>query len=257
MLKVPNMICPECGSKEIQYGNEPMCRSCGLIIDDSQIDHTSFREGTSPIKPKFTNGRIIKEQWMLNCKEKNLLNTTNELHRLASKLALPKYLEEETTKMYKLAVEKDLCIGRDNNSTLYAALYHTCIKYNNPKTINEIIEYTEIEKQQLLRAYKLLKKRLELKRTSYDPIDMLPRFISKLKLSHNCLIKAAQIIEQIKGTAAYSGKNPKSIIAASIYIAAKHNNEKITQRQIANELSIIEPTIRKRYKEITTLLEHT
>ena len=68
-------------------------------------------------------------------------------------------------------------------------------------------------------------------------------------------MKSTQILNKAKSTSIYSGKSPKSIIAAVIYIAAKLGKEKITQRDIANQIGIMEVTIRKRYKEIVSTLE--
>ena len=53
-----------------------------------------------------------------------------------------------------------------------------------------------------------------------------------------------------KNKSVYLGKNPRTIVAAVIYIAAKLCKEKVAQRNIANEIGVMEVTIRKRYKEI-------
>jgi len=58
-----------------------------------------------------------------------------------------------------------------------------------------------------------------------------------------------------KGLPSYSGKSPKTIISAIIYIVAKLKGNKLTQREIANELCVTEITIRRRYKEIVKELE--
>jgi len=169
---------------------------------------------------------------------------------LESKLNLPNIIKQQAYQIYKEAVEKGLCIGRNNLQILLAAVYAACTINNIPKTADEISEYTEISQKHLLRAYKLLKRELKLNINNYAPEDLIPRFSSNLGLNHLCQVQAIQILQQIKGSRTYSGKNPKSIIAGAIYIAAKQNQAQITQRQIANQVGVMETTIRKMYKEI-------
>ena len=47
-----------------------------------------------------------------------------------------------------------------------------------------------------------------------------------------------------------SGRGPTGIAAAALYVAALMNNEKRTQREVADVAGITEVTIRNRYKEL-------
>ena len=47
-----------------------------------------------------------------------------------------------------------------------------------------------------------------------------------------------------------SGRGPAGIAAAGLYVAALLNNEKKTQREVADVAGITEVTIRNRYKEL-------
>ena len=248
--------CPECGRPDLDYKTEGEChcRNCGLVVADNMPQNDYYTKEAS-IGLQLVEGKIVKGAWLLTSKEKNLYHAKKNLDLLASKLILPDYIKDQAYYLYQKAVYKNLCIGRDNNSILYACVYAACNLNNIPKTALEITEYSDIDKKHLLRAYSLLQRELGFKRVIYDPIDLLPRFITNLNLSNKTLTKATQILSKIKGTAMYSGKNPKSIIAASIYIAAKLNKERITQRDLANKIGVMEVTIRKRYKEILNRLQ--
>jgi transcription initiation factor TFIIB len=52
-----------------------------------------------------------------------------------------------------------------------------------------------------------------------------------------------------------SGRGPAGIAAAALYVAALLNNEKKTQREVADVAGITEVTIRNRYKELIEKLE--
>jgi len=47
-----------------------------------------------------------------------------------------------------------------------------------------------------------------------------------------------------------SGRGPAGIAAAGLYVSALLNNEKKTQREVADVAGITEVTIRNRYKEL-------
>ena len=47
-----------------------------------------------------------------------------------------------------------------------------------------------------------------------------------------------------------SGRGPAGIAAAALYVAALMNDEKKTQREVADIAGITEVTIRNRYKEL-------
>ena len=51
-----------------------------------------------------------------------------------------------------------------------------------------------------------------------------------------------------------SGKGPTGVAAAALYIAAVLENEKRTQRDIADVVGVTEVTIRNRYKDLVEKL---
>ena len=52
-----------------------------------------------------------------------------------------------------------------------------------------------------------------------------------------------------------SGRGPAGIAAAALYVAALMNDEKKTQREVADIAGITEVTIRNRYKELIDKLK--
>ena len=52
-----------------------------------------------------------------------------------------------------------------------------------------------------------------------------------------------------------SGRGPAGIAAAGLYVAALLNDEKKTQREVADVAGITEVTIRNRYKELLDKLK--
>ncbi len=83
-----------------------------------------------------------------------------------------------------------------------------------------------------------------------NPVDYLPRFASALKLNAETQSKAVEILEMAQNSELTSGRGPTGIAAASLYVAALINNEKRTQREVADIAGVTEVTIRNRYKEL-------
>ena len=81
-------------------------------------------------------------------------------------------------------------------------------------------------------------------------MDYIARFASALRLSAETQSKAVEILELAQNSELTSGRGPTGIAAASLYVAALINNEKRTQREVADIAGVTEVTIRNRYKEL-------
>jgi transcription initiation factor TFIIB len=88
-----------------------------------------------------------------------------------------------------------------------------------------------------------------------NPVDYISRFASSLKLNATTQTKAVEILEMAQKAELTSGRGPTGIAAASLYVAALINNEKRTQREVADVAGVTEVTIRNRYKELLKELD--
>ena len=59
-----------------------------------------------------------------------------------------------------------------------------------------------------------------------------------------------EILNKAKAQRVASGKDPMGLAAASLYIACLRNNEKKTQKDIAEAAGVTEVTVRNRYKNL-------
>ncbi len=287
--------CPECGSSKLNIDRERgevSCRSCGLVVEDRMIDFTQeWREFDSDqadkrrrtgapltftkhdqglgtdvgqkgdifqLKGKGKNKffRLRKWQYRISTAiERNLKLALAELKRVSSYLKLPKSVEEESARIYTLAVQRGLVRGRSMESVVAGALYAACRRHEVPRTLDEISEASGIDKKEIGRTYRFVTRELGIRILPSSPIDYIPRFASALKLSADSQSKAVEILEQAENSELTSGRGPTGIAAASLYVAALVNNEKRTQREVADIAGVTEVTIRNRYKELLTKLK--
>jgi len=287
--------CPECGGINLVLNKdkgEMICRDCGLVIEEKMVDFgQEWREfdhdqadkrrrtGAPMTFTKFDKGlgtdvggmgdvyqlqgkernkyfRLRKWQHRISTAiERNLKLALAELKRVSSFLKLPGSVEEEAARVYTMAVQRGLVRGRSMESVVAGALYAACRRHEIPRTLDELSEASGIDKKEIGRTYRFITRELGMRIAEANPIDYLPRFASALRLNAETQSKAVEILEEAQECELTSGRGPTGIAAASLYIAALINNEKRTQREVADVAGVTEVTIRNRYKELLRELD--
>ena len=282
--------CPECGGINLILNKdkgEVICKDCGLVIEEKMIDfghewrefdHEQSsrrrRAGAPMTYTKYDRGlgtsvgqkadvyqlgskernkffRLRKWQYRISTAiERNLKLALAELKRVASFLKLPKSVEEESARIYTMAVQRGLVRGRSMESVVAGALYAACRRHEVPRTLDELSEASGIDKKEIGRTYRFITRELGIRILPSNPVDYIPRFASALKLSADTQSRAVDILEEAQKAELTSGRGPTGIAAASLYVAALTNNEKRTQREVADIAGVTEVTIRNRYKEL-------
>jgi transcription initiation factor TFIIB len=280
-------ICPECGSasiiQDLQRG-ENICGTCGLVIDESIIDHDrerraftteekNKRERTgSPIsvlmpdmglstiidknvKMSERMRRAVKWNTRMTWSKRNMLIATTEIKRLGANLGIPLRVKEMAAKIYKQAFDKKLLRGRSIKSMVAAAIYYSCRKEQIPRTLQEVIEETNLEARDVRRCYRTLLRELSLKAPSLDPRLLIPKFISELNLSGEVEKETMRLLQEYMTHNRIGGKDPKGLCAAAVYVASQLKNENRSQSLIAKTVGVTEVTLRSRYKELIKSLK--
>ncbi len=286
--------CPECGGINLKVNEdvgEVICRDCGLVIEDKMIDfgqewrefedkaNSRRRTGQALTYTKYDKGlgtsigqsgdiyqlgtkernkyfRLKKWQYRVSTAiERNLKLALAELKRVSSFLKLPKQVDEEAARIYHMAVQRGLVRGRSMESVVAGSLYAACRRNEVPRTLDELSEASGIEKKEVGRTYRFITRELGIRILPSDPVDYLPRFVSSLNLSADTQSKAVELLNKATKAELTSGRGPTGIAAAALYVAALLNNEKRTQREVADVAGVTEVTIRNRYKELLNVLK--
>ncbi len=189
-----------------------------------------------------------------NATERNLAFALSELDRMASALGLPKSVRETAAVIYRKAIEKNLIRGRSIEGVVAAALYAACRQAGFPRTLDEIAQYSRVDRKEIGRTYRFIARELGLKLMPTSPADYVPRFCAALNLSGEVQRKAIEIIKKAEERELTSGRGPTGVAAAAIYIASILCGERRTQREVAEVAGVTEVTIRNRYKELAERL---
>ncbi len=281
--------CPECKSVDLTYDEqrgEIICNECGLIVEEKMVDtgqdvggqfdkSDKKGRGGAPISlQKFDKGlttnvgeisdiykleggqtrkflRLKKWQERVSTSiERNLRLAMAELRRVASFLNLPSVVRDEASRVYNFVLQRGLVRGRSMESVIAACIYAACRSYNIPRTLDEIAAASDVERKEIGRTYRFIVRKLKIKITPSSPKDYISRFSSILHLSPKTQNEALKILKRADISELTSGRGPAGIAAAALYVAALMNDEKKTQREVADVAGITEVTIRNRYKEL-------
>ncbi len=282
--------CPECGGINLFWNKdkgEIICKDCGLVVEEKMVDYgQEWREmdadsaarrrrtGAPMTYTQYDRGlgtevgrkadlyqlnnktrnkffRLRKWQYRISTAiERNLKLALAELKRVSSYLKLPESVEEESARIYTLAVQRGLVRGRSMESVVAGALYAACRRHDVPRTLDELSEASGIDKKEIGRTYRFVTRELGITILPSNPADYIARFASALKLSAETQSKAIEILEKAQKAELTSGRGPTGIAAAALYVSALVHGEKRTQREVADVAGVTEVTIRNRYKEL-------
>jgi transcription initiation factor TFIIB len=230
-------------------------KGLSTVIDWKNKD--SYGKGI-PTRSRAQLYRLRKWQRRIrvsNATERNLAFALSELDRIASRMGLPRSVRESAAVIYRKAVDRNLIRGRSIEGVAAASLYAACRDCGVPRTLDEIAEVSRISRKEVGRTYRFLARELKLKLMPTSPMDYISRFCNELKLSSDTQALIVDIIKKADDAELTSGRGPTGVVAAAIYIASLMNNERRTQREVAEVAGVTEVTIRNRYKELAERLE--
>ncbi|MHA1687917.1 MAG: transcription initiation factor IIB [Promethearchaeota archaeon] len=281
-IDTPINRCPECfgNTMTIPERGETVCKQCGLVITEREVDihHSGIRAYTKQDKEKKErNGcpisilmpdiglstiidrtniknpdlrRASKWNTHLSWEKRNMLIAITELKRIGGNLNFPEHVKKAAVRLYKEVFKRNLLRGRSINGMIAACAYYVCKNERIPITLQEILNESSINENIVKRCYKILVSELKLKTTHLDPVSLIPRYCADLKLDIQIEKEAIRILKNFIKRVSISGKDPKGFCAGVIYLVAKLNNKKVSQKDIAQVIGVTEVTLRSRYKDL-------
>ncbi len=183
--------------------------------------------------------------------DRNLAQAMTELDRLTSQLGLKKSIKELAALLYRKLIVKRLVRSRSIDAMVGAAIYAACRLREAPRSLEEIADHSRVSKKKIGKHYRLLVRKLKLKMPISTPSNYVPRFITELGLPGHVQEKVLEILDAAQQKKRLiTGRDPRGLAAASIYIASIVTDNRVTQRDIASAAGVTEVTVRNRYKEL-------
>ncbi|MFQ6084964.1 MAG: transcription initiation factor IIB family protein [Candidatus Bathyarchaeia archaeon] len=222
----------------------------GLPTTIGRVDIDAFGRSL-PMKTRLQMLRL--KRWQMRFKAqsstgRNLSHAAAELDRLSDRLSIPNSVKERAAIIYRKALKKGLVRGRSIGGIAAASLYLACRLTHFPRSLTEISETSLVDKKDIARCYRLLLRTFDMSVPLIDPIQYSAKIVALLNLSDNVRKVAKKILVEALEKRVTAGKDPMGVAAAAIYIASVVNNERRTQKSIANAAGVTEVTVRNRYR---------
>lgn len=184
----------------------------------------------------------------------NLNIAMDELDRIAYDIHVPIYLKEQAAIIYRKALNRDLIRGRSIDAFVAASLYAACRLNRIPRSLKGISERSTREPKEVSRSYRLLVRELKIKMPIDDPIKFVSGIASKLNVGQATELYAIEILRRAKEMQGLSGKDPRGMAAAALYMACLEKSEKRIQKAVAAAADTSEVTLRNRIRGLENIL---
>ena len=229
----------------------------GLSTAISQVDRDAFGRKL-PLSTRLLMWRLRK--WQIRSRahssiDRNLAQAMAELDRLSDRVYIPRPIKEKAAVIYRKALDKSLVRGRSIAAITAAAAYAACRRSGTPRSLHEIAEASLVDKMDVARCYRLLLRELDMHMSIPDPLTYVSKIAERTGISGKTQGIAIRILREARNKRAAAGKDPMGLAAAALYIACLQNNEKKTQKDIAEAAGVTEVTVRNRYKTLKRQLK--
>ena len=238
---------------------EPRWRDFGprTMLPNTKTDSKGKSIGA---KEQALFSRLSKIQnSLISSIERNFWEAKPKLKMLCSKLNIPDYISDSAWKIYSLVAKKKLTMGRSINGFIAGALYAAIRVHDFPRLLDEVCESSLTPRRTVHRSLAMIIREIlpELN-LKYQPIKaetLIYRFSNNLELPMEIQKCAIEMLKTAsKNGLKRTGKDPKGLAAACIYIAARDGNMRKTQSTVADIAKITEVTLRSRAKQIKSKL---
>ncbi|KAK3205857.1 hypothetical protein Dsin_019903 [Dipteronia sinensis] len=171
---------------------------------------------------------------------------------MGDRLALPQTIEHRAGEIYKFVEEHKICRARKLNAVLAACLSIACRESKQSRTLKEFTTVVPngVREKEISKAVDLISKRLEVQMGSAQAAEYVKRFCSYLGIMKSK--KTVQAVHEAvdKAEELDIRRNPKSVLAAIIYMIIQVSDDKKSLGDISIAAEVAESSIKKSYKDL-------
>lgn len=280
--------CSFCGSEKVvenESSGELLCRSCGGVLKENMVNESAsprtfsleekkkkartgspitFTKHHRGIATRIGNSNMSNmsaekrgryrriKKWdrrLSGSKPRNMRLALSEMQRLIDDLRLPSSVHEEAARLYEKAWEQEVVKGRRVENIVSAIIFLVCRTQGVPRTLDEIAEAAEIDRNEIGRNYRYIARELDKRVVPAQPEEFVPRYGSSLGLSGVVRANTKKIIQEVRDRGLIAGRSPEGVVASALYISSVLEGERRSQKEIAETVGITEVTIRKGYRQ--------
>ncbi len=207
------------------------------------------------IRKKYS--RLAKyERSMINSIERNFSSARNIFYLYIAKLPITSQIKECAWRIYMKVVEMRFTRGRSIEHFLGSAIYVASKVMKHVISIEEIIQTMLLDRRSFSQCVRIIVQdvlpKLGLKYEQISMHTVITNMAESLKLPVPLICQCNEAYTKIakKMSNLTSGKNPKGLAAAVIYLICRKSHLRYTQGIISSVAEITEVTLRNRAKQI-------
>jgi len=167
---------------------------------------------------------------------KSLMPAYEELRSTCNELGLPERLFQNTIKLYKQLMLKQLTQGRSRKELVNACLLVVSELLNYPLLLKEVIKASGVEKKRLLRCKSFIKQNVDLPRKQVDTSFYITRLCYELGLAESEASKAIKKIKEVEKKLVNKTNKTKALVC--IYLACSDQGVSIRDLARVSGMSI-------------------
>ena len=224
------------------------------FIDKKNIDANGNMINSDSEMEKLR--RLNNFSMSVDSKTRNLKKAVKEIVRITEILGISPRIAERASYIYRKALNLGLIRGRSITGIVIATIYIACkdAGVHFPMDQAEKI-VANCNRKNVIHYYKTLLRSMKMNVALPEPTKYLSRISERARLSGKTERRAFEILTKIEGEPSLSGKNPISLTASALYLAAMQVGEHTTQLRIAIASELTTITIRKRCLEINQIMK--
>ncbi|CAK7355695.1 unnamed protein product [Dovyalis caffra] len=259
--------CQECKSYTstvLDHGSgDTICSDCGLVLESHYIDEiTEWRtfaddnndtdpnrvgEAANPLlsqgnlttlisKPMGTKGDLVISKWQTRVSnpDRVVIQGFQTIEVMANRLSLVLLIKDRAKEIYKKIGEQKSCIIRNQKAMSAACLFIASRENKLPRTLNEVASAAYgVTKKEINKAVQIIKRHVELEDMgTINPSELVRRFCSNLGMKNHAVKAVHEAVDKIQDIDVR--RNPKSVLAAIIYIITQLSDEKKPLRGLSS-----------------------
>ena len=268
--------------KENPRKGEYFCSKCGFVSDFPYIDETSeyrqfamehgvkdksrssgggdemveelgtgvYYDGTAKSKKLAKLNQRLQADPTINKLKKHVRNIKN----ICGNLLLSKTVSDRACKIFKEADEKGMTRQKKAEAVDAACIYYACQDKNTPKTMNEILQFTNnVSQHEMDNLMNEIKTLPSLESVGHHWENLVEKYAKALGLSKEFQVAAKEVAECLRDNGIGEGQKPQTRAAAVIaFVSLKSPNKKdhVPLEDISRKTGPKKETISQRLPEL-------
>ncbi|EKX72873.1 transcription factor IIIb subunit, putative [Theileria equi strain WA] len=255
--------CTYCGSQDLEsvkHLGELVCQDCGAVLQENTVledlQYSENRLGSSTLVGQFIPVSGIRPGTLssgsLPSRDHVLKRGCDNIERIALRLNLSPEHINKAQAIYKLAVQRNFTMGRNNLHVASCCLYTVCRREKTPHLLIDFSDILQTPVKTIGQIFMKLVRMLHISVPNVDPSIFFERFASKLYLKDNIqkvISTGVRIIQAMNRDWLCTGRRPTGLCGAALVVAARFHGISLPAEDVAAVVRISHPTIMKRLSE--------